>query len=145
MKSKILITSIIILVVVFVLVAFSARKSPQITIAGNTWVVELADTEDKQTLGLSSRASLVEKTGLLFTFPRLDKQYFWMKDMLFPIDMIFLDDKWKIVLIESNVGPETFPTTFGGQILAKYVLEVNAGEAKKADLKVGDTAVFQIN
>jgi uncharacterized membrane protein (UPF0127 family) len=171
MKHKILITSIFVLVVVLAMMLWwflptqnttrvtpvypvpekktnsveASEKKVQITIGGNTWLVEIADTEAEQTLGLSGRASLVEKTGLLFTFAKMNKQYFWMKDMLFPIDMIFFDAEWKIVLIESNVKPETFPATFGGQVLAKYVLEVNAGEAKMAGLKVGDQAVFQNN
>jgi uncharacterized membrane protein (UPF0127 family) len=65
-----------------------------------------------------------------------------MKDMLMPIDMIFFNENWEIVLIESRVEPKTFPKIFGNTVMSKYVLEINAGEADSFDLKLGDKAIL---
>jgi uncharacterized membrane protein (UPF0127 family) len=114
----------------------------QIIIKGNTWNVEIANNEANRVSGLSNRKTLYTKTGMLFAFDKMSKQSFWMKDMLIPIDMIFFDNNWKIVLIESNLQPNSFPKIFGGGVKSQYVLEVNALEAEISGLGVGDQAVF---
>jgi len=62
--------------------------------------------------------------------------------MLIPIDMIFFDNNWQIVLIESNLQPNSFPQIYGNGVKSQYVLEVNANEAVSHNLKVGDRAIF---
>lgn len=114
-----------------------------ISIKGITWEVEIADDDQSRTNGLSNRASLHGMKGMLFVFDQLAVQPFWMKDMLIPIDMIFFDDNWRIVLIESNLQPKSFPKAFGDSVKSQYVLEINASEAEIYGLKVGDQAVFK--
>jgi uncharacterized membrane protein (UPF0127 family) len=114
----------------------------QIKIKSGVWQVKIVVSEEAKKLGLSNRTILHPNNGMLFVFDRIDTQNFWMKDMLIPIDMIFFDDNWEIVLIEENISPNTFPKTFGGSVKSKYVLEVNALEAVSAGLKVGDRAIF---
>jgi uncharacterized membrane protein (UPF0127 family) len=116
--------------------------SGRLRIGANTWEVEIADTEASRTSGLSNRKALYNKGGMLFVFDRMTNQAFWMKDMLIPIDMIFFDDQWRIVLIEANLQPQTFPRVFGSQVKSQYVLEINAGEAGLYGLQVGDQAIF---
>ncbi len=113
-----------------------------IYIKGNSWGVEIAKNETDRASGLSNRKTLYNKKGMLFVFDKMGSHSFWMKDMLIPIDMIFFDDNWKIILIESNLQASSFPTTFGGSVKSQYVLEVNAGEALAYGLNVGDTAIF---
>jgi uncharacterized membrane protein (UPF0127 family) len=117
-------------------------SSGQITIRNNTWKVEIANNDADRVSGLSNRKTLYNKKGMLFAFESMATQTFWMKDMLIPIDMIFFDDKWEIVLIESNLQPNTFPKTFGSNVKSQYILEVNAGESIIYGLKVGDKAIF---
>jgi len=114
----------------------------QITIRGNTWNVEIANDSKARIAGLSNRQTLYNKRGMLFAYDDMNFNSFWMKDMLIPIDMIFFDDNWKIVLIESNIQPDTFPRTFGSKIKSKYILEINALEAKTYSLEIGDYGVF---
>lgn len=121
--------------------AVLGRKG-EITIKNNTWKVEIADNDVDRNRGLSNRKVLYQNSGLLFAFDRMNYQSFWMKDMLIPIDMIFLDDDWKIVLIESNLQPNSFPNIFGSSVKSQYVLEVNALEANLYNLAVGDQAIF---
>jgi uncharacterized membrane protein (UPF0127 family) len=117
-------------------------KSGQIIVAGNSWLVEIAKNEEERVRGLSNRKVLRIKNGLLFVFDKMSNQSFWMKDMLIPIDMIFLDDNWRIVLIESNLQPNSFPKIFGNGVKSQYVLEINALESEIYGLKVGDQAIF---
>lgn len=114
----------------------------QLNIKGNLWSVDIANNETSRSSGLSNRKTLHMKSGLLFAFDKLDKHVFWMKDMLIPIDMIFFDNNWEIVLIESNLQPNSFPKLFGDKIKSQYVLEINALEADSYGLQVGDTAIF---
>ena len=89
--------------------------------------VEVADTDAKRTLGLSGRESLKEG-GMLFVFDTPGNYGFWMKDMRFPIDIIWLDESYHVVDIARNVGPDTFPHIFYPPYPVKYVLETNPGE-----------------
>jgi uncharacterized membrane protein (UPF0127 family) len=114
----------------------------RLKIGGNSWEVEIAGTEASRTNGLSNRKALYNKGGMLFVFDRMANQAFWMKDMLIPIDMVFFDNNWRIVLIEANLQPQTFPKIFGSQVKSQYVLEINAGEADFYGLQVGDQAIF---
>jgi uncharacterized membrane protein (UPF0127 family) len=96
-------------------------------INGTKIALEIADTDATRTLGLSNRASLQENTGMLFIFPKADYWGFWMKDMHFPLDIIFLDSTYKVITIFKNVQPNTFPALLKPEGPATYVLEVNAG------------------
>jgi uncharacterized membrane protein (UPF0127 family) len=104
--------------------------------------VLIADTPALRELGLSSRDSLPEESGMLFVFEQPDTYNFWMKDMKFPIDIIWLDDSFKVLHVEKEVSPETYPKTFGPQAKSSFVLEVNAKIAKKNNYTEGSTLDF---
>lgn len=104
--------------------------------------VELAITEEAQSKGLSGREAMAEDQGMLFVFAKPDKYFFWMKDMKFALDMIWLDKYGKIIYIKRDAKPESYPETFGIAEDAKFVLEVVSGFSDKHNLKVGDGAVF---
>lgn len=114
----------------------------QVEIAGKTLNVELADTDIKRELGLSGHAPLAENQGMLFIFEKSGIYPFWMKDMLFPIDIIWISDDFQVVYIEKNAQPSSYPKTFGPNENAKYVLEINAGFSEKNNLKIGDELKF---
>jgi uncharacterized membrane protein (UPF0127 family) len=114
----------------------------QVIIKDNAWAVEVARTEKERENGLSNRRALYHQQGMLFAFDKADYQSFWMKDMLISLDMIFIDQNWKIVLIEKNADPLSFPKSYGNKVKSKYVLEINAGEADSFDLHVGDQVIF---
>lgn len=118
------------------------QKISAIKIAGKTIKVELADTPEKIVQGLSGRVSIEEDGGMLFIFESSSKQAFWMKDMHFSIDMIWLAEDGRVAFIKHSATPESFPTVFAPDKDAKYVLEVRAGFAKKNNLKVGDGVEF---
>jgi uncharacterized membrane protein (UPF0127 family) len=104
-------------------------------------VLERAEDQAAWEKGLSGRAGLKPDKGMVFVFPIESKQCFWMKDMRFPLDMVWLDDSKAILKIESNVTPDTYPDSFCSPN-TRYVLEFNAGFAREYGLKLGQTLQF---
>ena len=96
--------------------------------------------------GLSGRepATFPSDTGMLFVFGKPGLHEFWMKDMKFPIDIIWLDENLKVIDIKEWAEPASYytdpPQNFVPQDLAQYVLETNAGFAESARLKIGTQA-----
>lgn len=109
---------------------------------GNTAVsVEVESTPAAREQGLSGRVSLPAGHGMLFVF---DSDYpwgFWMKDMNFPIDIIWADSSGRVVTVLPSVSPETYntspPQTFKPSLPARYVLEVPAGFAAANNIYEG--------
>lgn len=108
----------------------------------STYELEVADTVKTQSKGLSGRKSMPRNEGMLFVFPREGKQCFWMKDMHFSLDMIWLNEHQKVVSIDRNVSPGTYPQQFCGDASTMYVIELNAGQASKEGIVRGDTLNF---
>ncbi len=115
-----------------------------LSIDGATWTVELATTVVEQTRGLSYRPSLASGTGMLFIFPSPGVQNFWMKDMHFPLDMIWIGSDGTVAGFAENV-PAPAPNTalwnlpvYTSPAGVSEVLEVNAGSVAKYRIQVGD-------
>lgn len=116
-------------------------KKGEIKIGSKILAVDIADDICKENLGLSGRTSLAEG-GMLFIFEKAGNYGFWMKDMNFPIDILWIDDTFKIVGIEKNLYPDTYPKAYGEKYKALYVLEVPAQYCDKNNIKVGDKIIF---
>ncbi len=126
-------------------VAHTPNNIKQVQIAGQRVRVDVALTSVEQEQGLSGRESLAENTGMLFVFEKPGKYPFWMKDMNFPIDIIWIGEDMKVVYIKKDARPELFPETYGpgaDDKEAKYVLEVKSGFADKNNLQIGDTVLY---
>jgi uncharacterized protein len=98
-----------------------------LSIEGSPLILEIADTPEKRSLGLGSRKSLPQGTGMLFVFERAGVHGFWMKDMEFPIDIAWLDEDFCILTGTERVAPDTYPTIFVPESPARYVIEVPSG------------------
>ena len=103
--------------------------------------VNIADDDCKKTLGLSGDISLNDE-GMIFIFEKAGNYGFWMKDMNFPLDILWFDDNFKVVGIEKDLATSTYPKSFGVKYFAKYVLEVSAGYSQKNNIKVADKIIF---
>jgi len=139
---------IVVLIACAVGVAFVVRSrlnSPMqtVTIGSTTIAVEVADTEALRNQGLSGRSDLPGGTGMLFVFDTDGLWSFWMKDMLFPLDIIWADAQGRIVGIAHSVSPDTYPQSFTPGEPARYALEVPAGFAKEHGIAEGDVLVRQ--
>ena len=144
--NKKFLKSFSIVIIFFILIIYFSQKNPAnikiVTIAGQSIVVDIADTPQSQERGLSFRNNLAENEGMLFVFNLPGEYYFWMKDMNFPIDIIWLDSDRKVVYIKKDARPELFPESYAPELDAKYVLEVVSGFSDKNNLKIGDEVLF---
>lgn len=104
--------------------------------------VTIADDPEERKQGLSGVESLGEFEGKLFVFPEDGHYGIWMKDMRFSLDILWIDSTFRIVHIEKNVSPATYPETFVSDMPARFVLEVNAFVTENANITVGDTVSF---
>lgn len=109
-----------------------------VTLEDNRITIEIADTPSLRELGLSGRTSLAPDSGMLFVFPTDGKYSFWMKDMRFSIDMLWLSADGAVVYIKPRVSPDTYPQSFVSNSPARYVLELLAGYVQQHGVTVGD-------
>lgn len=105
----------------------------------------VVNTNETRTMGLSGMESLPEDQAMLFVFNEPDKYGIWMKDMKFPIDIIWLDDQKKVVYIESDISPDTYPKVFTPEQESLYILETNTGFIEKNNIEVGKVLNFTLN
>lgn len=112
-----------------------------VRIGDKTFSVELALTSDQQALGLGQRDSLAKNSGMLFVFKPASRETFWMKDMRFDLDMVWIANG-KIVDItrhapapKEETKTEELPT-YSPRTEVDYVLEINSGQAD--GMKIGD-------
>ncbi len=110
-----------------------------VSIKNSSFRMEHADTPEKRQQGLSGREKIRENEGMVFSFEQEGRQCFWMKDMKFNLDIVWIDYWEKIVHIEKNVSPSTYPKSFCPELPAKFVLEFKAGTADRLQLKEKDT------
>jgi len=145
MKKFILIFLILVLIAYYI--TLTAKKSSSvITINNRKIIVEIADNDKERTQGLSGRKSLSQNHGMLFIFPTKSIQRFWMKDMHFPIDIIWIDGD-KIVGFSENLKPggSNPKSIYSLPKPVDKVLEVPVGTVKELNIKIGDTIVLSIS
>lgn len=98
----------------------------------------VADNDKKRILGLSNRESLPESFAMLFVFPYEDTHGIWMKDMKFPIDILWLNERAEIVHIAEFVSPNSYPKKYYPDEKARYVVELNQGFVRENNLEIGN-------
>lgn len=103
-----------------------------------------ATDEQSRITGLMFQESLPADAGMVFDFGSMQIVNMWMRNTILPLDMIFFDDAGRVVSIAENTTPFSLDI-ISSQQPAKYVLEVNAGSAKKHGLNVGDQVTFGDN
>jgi uncharacterized membrane protein (UPF0127 family) len=142
----------IILIAIILAVAFIAAfyflskpvpmKTIPVKIADKEYNLEVAKTVSQQSNGLSNRTSLCPNCGMVFVFGLEGTLPFWMKDTLIPLDIIWINSKGYVVSIQTAAPEPNTPNSelkiYQNTIPAKYVIELNAGDAQKLGLKVGD-------
>lgn len=127
---------------------FFTNSSPRIipiTINSATLNVWVADTDNLRSRGLSGKSSMPSNYGMLFLFPEANNYRFWMKDMNFPLDFVWIRDK-KIVDMTLNVEhpkrkSDPLPY-YSAKETVNAVLELNAGSVKTYGLHVGDSVRY---
>ena len=113
------------------------------------FAVEVADDDEERSRGLSGRDPLPDDGGMLFVFQEPTLPGFWMRQMRFPLDFVWIGDGCEVVDVTASVPapepgtPDSELTVYlpGAPVL--YNLEVNAGTAERHGIGVGDTVRFR--
>lgn len=113
-------------------------SSRTIRLAGQDIRVAVADTDTEREKGLGGKDGLARGEGMLFIFPTDGIYGFWMKDMLFAIDIMWLSADGTVIHIEHSVSPDSYPRSYASGSPARYVLELPAGWAKEYTVHIGD-------
>jgi len=118
-----------------------------VELKGQQFSVEIADTREKQALGLMYRDSLPEDHGMLFIFRNDAPRNFWMKNTRIPLDIMYFSSRLELVSVAKNARPcrvERCPV-YPSEGPARYVLELNAGMASRLGLVAGDSMVLHLD
>ena len=123
--------------------------TPRVKIEDVRFEVEVADTPQLRDRGLSGRAYMEERRGMLFIPDGPEIGPFWMRGMLFPLDFIWIGSNCRVVDISAYVSAPDYRTSddslrrYRSYPSAAYTLEVNAGEANRFGIRVGDKVDFE--
>jgi len=115
---------------------------------GELWIGEtklttyIADEPHEREVGLGGRATLSPDAAMLFIFPESDRYGIWMKDMQFPIDIVWLDDEKEVVAIQKNVASDTYPEIFYPSEASRYVVELASGSVQRLEMTIGSELSF---
>ena len=144
-KKTIIVSALVLLAMLVVVLlvwpdkAGGSRRAKVILPDLTELIVEVADTEAEQMQGLSDRENLGEYEGMLFVYQSSEVRSMWMQDMLFSIDVIWLN-QGEIVQIDSDLGlvEDGMVVQRGSEQAVDMFLEVEAGQAKDLELELGD-------
>lgn len=117
---------------------YAGARESVLEINGNVFKAEIASTARERSRGLSGRSSLCRECGMLFIFQEKGNYHFWMKDMQFDLDIVWIADS-RIVGIEKNVSHARGRLRVARPVVkVDKVLELNAGVVDARGIKVGD-------
>ena len=141
--KKYLIPALVLLVIISGLYYTRNPLKPKMVISGETFYVDIALTPQQIERGLSYRKSVGKNQGMLFVFRNRDIRPFWMFEMQFPLDFIWLDGT-KIVGLSRNVPVLTRGawTVINNQVPFDRVLEISSGTIDRLNIATGDAVIY---
>ncbi|WP_101926399.1 MULTISPECIES: DUF192 domain-containing protein [Luteimonas] len=117
-----------------------ASNAPSVELAGQRYVVEIANTDETRARGLMFRDRLDDGHGMLFIHDAEAPLAYWMKNTRIALDILYFDEALRLVSQQRDVPPcsggDRCPV-YPSRAPARYVLELNAGEARRIDLQDG--------
>ncbi|MGH8061281.1 MAG: DUF192 domain-containing protein [Pseudoxanthomonas sp.] len=130
----------LLLLVLMSLLSGCASAANWVELGGQRYKVEIADDEAERERGLMFRDELAIGSGMIFIHDREEPQAYWMKNTRIPLDILYFDNARKLVAQQRDVPPcsagDRCPA-YPSNAPARYVLELNAGEAEKLKLENG--------
>lgn len=133
------------LLVLLSLLSGCASAASWVELGGQRYKVEVADDDAERARGLMFRDELAAGTGMIFVHDREEPQAYWMKNTKIPLDILYFDNARKLVAQQRDVPPCTAGNacpSYPSNAPARYVLELNAGEAAKLKLQNGAELKF---
>ena len=137
--------SVVIAIIGVIVAVIVTLGQPKVTLhlGDGIFKARVARTDAQHEKGLSGTRNLAKNQALLFIFADKDQHGIWMKDMMIPIDVVWLDDEKKVIHVEHDVQPDSYPTVYRPNGLAKYIVELPAGTARARVIRVGAIAQFE--
>jgi uncharacterized membrane protein (UPF0127 family) len=146
--AAIIITAVlaVVLYVAIVFVMDNMIGRTKLTLGDGVYSAKLATTQSAREKGFGGIDNVANDRALLMAFPSDGLWGIWMKDMKFPIDIVWLDSNKKVVHIEQNVSPESSTDkTYYPRTPARYVVETAAGSVKAKNIKLNKAAIFDVD
>ena len=120
--------------------ACASARTPWVEVGGERFQVEVADDDAERARGLMFRDAMADDHGMLFIHDRQEPQAYWMKNTRIPLDILYFDRDRRLVSQQRDVPPcsagDRCPP-YPSRAPARYVLELNAGEAARLQLEDG--------
>ncbi|KAF1712737.1 DUF192 domain-containing protein [Pseudoxanthomonas sacheonensis] len=133
------------LLLVMLMLSGCASASSWVELGGQRYEVEVADDDAERARGLMFRDQLAPGTGMIFLHDREEPQAYWMKNTKIALDILYFDNARKLVAQQRDVPPCSAGNAcppYPSNVPARYVLELNAGEAAKLKLQNGAELKF---
>lgn len=145
-------SALVVILALLVIIAFGAdllqgmlRPKTTLYLGDGVFTASLATTPEARAKGLGGTSSLAAGHALLFAFDHDDRWSIWMKDMSYPIDVVWLDANKQVVHIVKNMRPDDYPATYAPQQAARYVIELPVGTVDQKAIGPHSVARFDIN
>lgn len=136
---------VVVFVTVLLITLFVSKKSTKVTIDNQTFRVMVAKTDKEKQIGLSNKKQIAKDQGMIFIFDNSDLYSFWMKNMEFPIDIVYINGNQVTTVISNAKVPNsnTNLTIYQPEDKSDKVLEINAGLSNKYNIKKGSTVTIE--
>jgi len=138
-------TRLVLLSLLLFLSSCASASNAWVELSGERFQVEIAATEEARARGLMFRDRLEDGHGMLFIHDRQEPQAYWMKNTRIPLDILYFDNARRLVSQQRDVPPcwsgrgcPSYPS----RVPARYVLDLNAGEAARLELEDGAELTF---
>ena len=137
----------IFMIVTILLCSSCMAEGPYVKLKGQRFMVDLAETQEKQALGLMFRDSMPQDHGMLFIFPGESRRSFWMKNTRIPLDIFYFNSNLELVSVAEKTPPcrTSKCPAYPSEGPAKYVLELNSGKAAELAVKTGDVLELHLD
>jgi hypothetical protein len=126
-----------------------APNFTEVKVNNTTIYSQIADTENERSLGLSFTKKLDENAGMLFIFEKTGAKNFWMRDMNYNIDIIWIDENKSVTGFVENADKNSYnkknpeySRIYRSPENTKYVLEVATNTIQTLKIKIGDVLEF---
>ena len=134
---------VVLIFLLFILVGCSSTN--YVIIKNKKINIEIADDDNEKATGLMFRESLAKDSGMLFVYNDSKVRNFWMANMQFPLDMLFINESKTVIKIEhASLCENKVCNIYSSNIPAMYVLEVNANFSEENNIKTGDLISINI-
>ena len=129
---------------IFTVLLFTILSKSQVILRINNsrYYLNIASSNEQLARGLSGVENMPKNEGLLFVLPEPSKACFWMKQMNFNLDIIWLNEQKKVVYLEKNLSPKSYPKTYCSNQNSKYVIEMNSGFIGSKNIYLGEKLNF---